>query len=154
MPRPCAVIARPVRRLVAAIRVPRLASLCEGGVKTKGFDGGRDVIRSFLSPSQRFALPAPSQRGPRNHTSASLFAAAFALKCRAVHPCGLWQNRFSNSGHRPPPTFAALRQRRDLIIANPRVGVSKGEGAHALPFWSFQGEKPPPPGRGTPLPPL
>ena len=62
-----------------------LASLCEGGVKTFGFDGGRDVIRSFLSPSQRFALPAPSQRGPRNHTAASLFAAAFALKYRRTN---------------------------------------------------------------------
>ena len=47
---------------------------------------------------------------------------------------------FSNGGQRPPPPFAALRQRRDLIIANPRVRVSKGEGAHALPLWSFQGE--------------
>ena len=149
MPRPCAVIARPVRRLVSAIRVPRLASLCEGGVKTKGFDGGRDVIRSFLSPSQRFALPAPSQRGPRNHTSASLFAAAFALKCRAVHPCGLWQNRFSNSGHRPPPTFAASRQRCDLIIAHPRGGCFQRGRAAALPLWSFQGE---PPRRGAELP--
>ncbi len=46
--------------------------------------------------------------------SASLFAAAFALKCRAVQA---WQEHFLNSGLWPPPTFAALRQRRDLIIA-------------------------------------
>ena len=42
---------------------------------------------------------------------------------------------FSNGGQRPPPPFAALRQRRDLIIANPRVRVSKGEGSQPLPFW-------------------
>ena len=46
--------------------------------------------------------------------SASLFAAAFALKCRAVQA---WHEHFLNSGLWPPPTFAALRQRRDLIIA-------------------------------------
>ena len=33
-----------------------------------------------------------------------------------------------NSGQRPPPTFAAPRQRRDLIIAKTLGGVSKGEG--------------------------
>ena len=69
--------------------------------------------------------------------SASLFAAAFALKCRAVQA---WQEHFLNSGPWPPPTFAALRQRRDLIIATPQGGASKGEG-RSPPFWSFQGEK-------------
>ena len=33
-----------------------------------------------------------------------------------------------NSGQRPPPTFAAARQRRDLIIAHPPEGVSKEGG--------------------------
>ena len=33
-----------------------------------------------------------------------------------------------NGGQRPPPTFAAARQRRDLIIANPPEGVSKEGG--------------------------
>ena len=46
--------------------------------------------------------------------SASLFAAATALKCRAVQP---WQELFLNGGPWPPPTFAAMRQRRDLIIS-------------------------------------
>ena len=59
--------------------------------------------------------------------SASLFAAAFALKCRAVQA---WQEHFLNSGLWPPPTFAALRQRRDLIIAHPQGGASKGEGSY------------------------
>ena len=49
--------------------------------------------------------------------SASLSAAAFALKSRAVWFFVSWQDCLSNSGQRPPPTFAALRQRRDLIIA-------------------------------------
>ena len=57
--------------------------------------------------------------------SASLFAAAFALKCRAVQA---WQEHFLNSGLWPPPTFAALRQRRDLIIAKAPVGFPKGRG--------------------------
>ena len=58
--------------------------------------------------------------------SASLFAAAFALKCRAVQA---WQEHFLNSGPWPPPTFAALRQRRDLIIAQtPGVRFPKGRG--------------------------
>ena len=57
---------------------------------------------------------------------ASLFAVAFALKCRAVQP---WQELFLNGGQRPPPTFAASRQRRDLIIANfPRRVFPKREG--------------------------
>ena len=60
--------------------------------------------------------------------SASLFAAALALKCRAVHPRGLWQDCFLNGGQRPPPTFAALRQRRDLIIAHTRRVFPKREG--------------------------
>ena len=45
---------------------------------------------------------------------------------------------FSNGGHWPPPTFAASRQRRDLIIAYPRVGFSKGEGQQPLSIWSFK----------------
>ena len=49
--------------------------------------------------------------------SAPLSAAAFALKCRVARLFGSWQEHFLNSGLWPPPTFAALRQRRDLIIA-------------------------------------
>ena len=69
--------------------------------------------------------------------SAPLFAAAFALKCRAVQA---WQEHFLNSGPWPPPTFAASRQRRDLIIAHPRGEVSKGEGSRPLPFGRFKGK--------------
>ena len=44
----------------------------------------------------------------------------------------------SSSGPWPPPTFAAERQRRDLIIATPRGEVSKGEGSQPLPFGRFK----------------
>ena len=44
----------------------------------------------------------------------------------------------SNSGPWPPPTFAAKRKRRDLIIATPRGEVSKGEGSQPLPFGRFK----------------
>ena len=65
------VIARPVRRLVVAIRFPRPYLPRRGRCRPQG-DGGRDVIRSFLSPSQRFALPAPP-RGGREITPPLLF---------------------------------------------------------------------------------
>ena len=99
--------------------------------------------------------------------SASLFAAAFALKCKAVQfytwcvGAGFYaversgtsalgvprppflhyvsggaeprpyepfrqQQFFQTSGQRPPPTFAALRQRRDLIIAPPGGCFQRG----------------------------
>ena len=50
------------------------------------------------------------------------------------------KNTFQNSGQRPPPTFAAKRQRRDLIIATPRVRFPKGRAA-ALPFGRFKGKR-------------
>ena len=43
-----------------------------------------------------------------------------------------------NGGQRPPPTFAAKRQRRDLIIAKPRGEVSKGEGSQPSLFGRFK----------------
>ena len=47
---------------------------------------------------------------------------------------------FQTSGQRPPPTFAASRQRRDLIIATPGGCFQRGR-AVALPLWSFQGDR-------------
>ena len=38
------------------------------------------------------------------------------------------ENIYKNSGQRPPPTFAASRQRRDLIIATHRRVFPKREG--------------------------
>ena len=111
--------------------------------------------------------------------SDSLFAAAFALKCKAVQfyiwcvgagfyaversgtsalgvprPLFLYyasggaeprpyepfrqQQFFQTSGQRPPPTFAALRQRRDLIIAQTPGGCFQRGRAAALPLWSLK----------------
>ena len=42
-------------------------------------------------------------------------------------------------GQRPLPTFAALRQRRDLIIAHPQVGVPKEGGPQPSLFGRFKG---------------
>ena len=109
----------------AAIRIPAPAGaelpppLCKGRWQREALTEGlskrtfRAPVRGTFAPGGLFSVSAP------------LFAAAFALKCRAVQ---LWQELFLNGGQRPPPTFAALRQRRDLIIALPGVGVSKGEG--------------------------
>ena len=41
----------------------------------------------------------------------------------------------------PPPTFAASRQRRDLIIAQPPEGVSKEGGPQPSLFGRFKGKK-------------
>ena len=52
-----------------------------------------------------------------------------------------WESVFlfiSPSGQRPPPTFAASRQRRDLIIATPRSGCFQRGRAAALPLWSLK----------------
>ena len=109
----------------------------------------------LLLPRERCAMQISSKYCI---VSDSLFAAAFALKCKAVQfyiwcvgagfyaversgtsalgvprPPFLYyasggaeprpyepfrqQQFFQTSGQRPPPTFAALRQRRDLIIA-------------------------------------
>ena len=46
---------------------------------------------------------------------------------------------FHNGGQRPPPTFAALRQRRDLIIAKtPGWVFPKGRGRNPSPFGRFK----------------
>ena len=51
------------------------------------------------------------------------------------------KNTFQNSGPWPPPTFAASRQRRDLIIAQTPGGCFQRGRAAALPLWSFQGDR-------------
>ena len=60
-----------------------------------------------------------------------------------LHPVSQRQMHYQNqtSGQRPPPTFAASRQRRDLIIATPQGRVSKGEGSQPLPFGRFKGKR-------------
>ena len=87
----------------------------------------------FLSCQNKPRKRCAAEISPKCCTvSASLFAAAFALKCRAVWFFVSWQDRLSNGGPWPPPTFAALRQRRDLIIACPGGDFQRG-GAVAPP---------------------
>ena len=95
---------------------------------------------------QRFALTEglslPGEAEPRPYTRLPI---AFAPSVRAdvgIRPYTRFPGgkTFSTSGPWPPPTFAALRQRRDLIIATPRGEVSKGEGSQPLPFGRFKGK--------------
>ena len=57
-----------------------------------------------------------------------------------LHPVSQRQMHYQNqtSGQRPPPTFAASRQRRDLIIAHPPGGCFQRGRAAALPLWSLK----------------
>ena len=70
---------------------------------------------------------------PRAHPKGTCFAAQSAR--------GNPSPFHVNSGQRPPPTFAASRQRRDLIIAQTPGGCFQRGRAAALSLWSFQGEK-------------
>ena len=64
-----------------------------------------------------------------------------AVSFRASDRCH-WRGNPSpfhvNSGQRPPPTFTALRQRRDLIIALSPEGVSKEGGSQPSLFGRFK----------------
>ena len=51
------------------------------------------------------------------------------------------QKHFPTGGQRPPPTFAASRQRRDLIIAQPPEGVFKEGGPQPSLFGRFKGKR-------------
>ena len=51
------------------------------------------------------------------------------------------QKHFPTSSPWPPPTFAASRQRRDLIIAQPPEGVSKEGGPQPSLFGRFKGKR-------------
>ena len=95
-----------------------------------GHDGGRDM------PRQRRGIKLKGRSAPRR--GVLLPPAVSFCHCFSEHCCfcsemqgcevfGLRQKIFSNGGQRPPPTFAASRQRRDLIIAHPE-GVSKEGG--------------------------
>ena len=130
------------REAPVGIRSPRpqarnLQSLpcVKGGV-------ARRATEELLSPGG--AEPRPYTRLSRRVPTAACGHAALRIICGG--------KTFPTSGQRPPPTFAALRQRRDLIIANPRRvfpkregrsppslvaqgwGIFKGEGRSKLPF--------------------
>ena len=120
-----------------AFRAPARGTFALGGKSTQK---RRSNLR-FENPLRAFTCFLSCQNKPRERcaveispkyciVSASLFAAAFALKCGAVWFFVSWQDCLSNGGPWPPPTFAASRQRRDLIIAQPPGEVSKGEGTH------------------------
>ena len=73
-----------------------------------------------------------------------LYRLCFSFRCRF---CSEMQSRaamariFSNGGPWPPPTFAAKRQRRDLIIAPSPEGVSKEGGPRPSLFGRFKGKR-------------
>ena len=129
--------AAPRHQAKGTFRAPVRGTFAPGGKSTKK---RRSNLR-FENPLRAFTCCLSCLLFPREHcavqispkcciVSAPLSAAAFALKCRTVRFFDSRQELFSNGGQRPPPTFAAPRQRRDLIIAHPTEGVSK-EGGHA-----------------------
>ena len=72
--------------------------------------------------------PVRPNTAQRCHSEPVLAAKQVPLGCTLA-----WESVplfMSSSGPWPPPTFAASRQRRDLIIASPKGEVSKGEGAY------------------------
>ena len=71
--------------------------------------------------------------------SAPLFAAAFALKCRAVHPRGLWQDCFFKWRPKAATYLCRFAAKARFDNRSPLGRVSKGEG-RSPPFWSFQGD--------------
>ena len=124
-------------KLKGTFRAPARGTFALGGKSTQK---RRSNLR-FENPLRAFSCCLSCLLFPREHcavqispkcciVSAPLSAAAFALKCRTVRFFNSRQELFSNSGPWPPPTFAASRQRRDLIIAQPRRVFPKREGTH------------------------
>ena len=95
-------------------------------------------LSCLFSPRERRAV----QISPKCCiVSASLFAVAFALKCRAVQPCYLWQDCFYK--WRPKAATYLCREATKARFDNRtkhRVGFPKGRVA-TPPFWSLQGKK-------------
>ena len=108
------------------------------------FRRGRCPHRPAVSPPHPLRCsvgaddPVRPNTAQRCHSEPVLAAKQVPLGCTLA-----WESVplfMSSSGPWPPPTFAASRQRRDLIIAHPPgVRFPKGRGA-TPPFWSFQGE--------------
>ena len=89
----------------------------------RGFTG---CLSCLFSPRERRAV----QISPKCCiVSASLFAVAFALKCRAVQPCYLWQDCFYK--WRPKAATYLCREAAKARFdnrTNHRVGFPKGRG--------------------------
>ena len=119
-------------------------SLCQREALTEGLS-----LPGGAEPRPYTRLPiafAPSVRAdvgirPYEITGGVCVIRTGGRLCPPLQPPIDSKNTFQTSGQRPPPTFAALRQRRDLIIAHPPGGCFQRGRAAALPLWSFQGEK-------------
>ena len=121
------------------VLLPSAAKVPKNAVQTCGLKIPHAPSHGFLScknkPRERCAM----EISPKYCiVSASRSAAAFALKCRTVRFFDSRQELFSNGGQRPPPTFAAPRQRLDLIIAPSPGGCFQRGRAAALPIWPFK----------------
>ena len=88
----------------------------------------RRATEELLSPGG--AEPRPYTRLSRRVPTAACGHAALRIICGG--------KTFPTSGQRPPPTFAASRQRRDLIIAQTPGGCFQRGRAAALPLWSLK----------------
>ena len=116
-------------------------------VSTRSVDGG--IVASGRGRAPPLHTPTESPcviRAGRMWASAPTKSpAAYASYARAdralapLQPSIGSKNTFQNSGQRPPPTFAAKRQRRDLRIAHPPEGVSKEGGPQPSLFGRFKG---------------
>ena len=137
--------AAPRHQAKGTFRAPARGTFAPGGKSTKK---RRSNLR-FENPLRAFTCCLSCLLFPREHcavqispkcciVSAPLSAAAFALKCRTVRFFDSRQELFSNGGQRPPPTFAAPRQRLDLIIAPSPGGCFQRGRAAALPIWPFK----------------
>ena len=130
---------------------PVPASLTEGGVTAKGRDGGRDMPRqrrgirgdvgiapytpSIEIPCVTFGRSRPVRPYIRLPSVRPVFSLSFRGR---EAPVGIRSPFHINGGQRPPPTFAAARQRRDLIIAQTPGGCFQRGRAAALPLWSLK----------------
>ena len=90
----------------------------------------------------RVLVPLRSTAWASAPTKSPAAYASYARADRVVRPYTRFPGGkiFPTGGPWPPPTFAASRQRRDLIIAHPPGGCFQRGRAAALPLWSFQGE--------------
>ena len=84
--------------------------------------GGRDMPRQRRGIRGDVGI-APYARLPHLH-----LALALSFRASAHTGVGIRSPFRASGGPWPPPTFAAPRQRRDLIIANPRRVFPKREG--------------------------
>ena len=138
--------AAPRHQAKGTFRAPARGTFAPGGKSTQK---RRSNLR-FENPLRAFTCCLSCLLFPREHcavqispkcciVSAPLSAAAFALKCRTVRFFDSRQELFSNGGQRPPLTFAAPRQRRDLIIAPSPGGCFQRGRAAAPPHLAVQG---------------